>query len=227
MILVKKYWILIGLLVLLLGGTLIYFNWAKQKPELTKPHFEQTEPESVREAIIPSSLDSEQVIIEFADYMHLFGEMITREHRFWVNYFGIVSPSKGFIEGTFASWQGETYYIKKDGTKIKGPDDPLSFSVTIAVLKYEKPQFAQEDHDRISIGQEFSDFTLNGVRLRTKVGLAPGLERMIEEYPVIKLEPEQFQQYLLYSGNFIIYAVGLKEASEDVIIRVIDWYAAE
>ena len=227
MALTKKYWILISLIAVFLGGTLIYFGWSKQKSKPASSQPEQINPETIRQVIIPSSLDSEHVIVDFARYIHLFGEMITREDSFWTDYFEIVYPHEGFIEGTIVSWQGEIYYVKKDGTKIEGPDDPLSFILAFTVLKYEKPEFAQKDYDRISSKQEFRDFTLKDVKLKTKVGLAPGLENEVKDNPAIKLKSEQCQQYLLQSNNFIIYAFGLKEAAEDVMIRVIDRYTVE
>jgi len=88
-------------------------------------------------------------------------------------------------------------------------------------------EFPQKDYDRISIEQDFRDSTLRDVKLKTNIGLAPGLESEIKENPKIKLEAEQCQQYLLYSDNFITYAFGLKEAAEDVITRDIDLYGSE
>lgn len=88
-------------------------------------------------------------------------------------------------------------------------------------------EFPQKDYDRISIEQDFRDSTLRDVKLKTNIGLAPGLESEIKENPKIKLEAEQCQQYLLYSDNFITYAFGLKEAAEDVITRDIDRYGSE
>jgi len=226
MALIKKYWILIGLIVVILGGTLIYFAWTKQKPEPASSQPEQIKPETIRKVMIPSSLDSEHVIVDSARYIHLFGEMITQEHSFWGDYFEIIYPSEGFIEGTIATWHGEAYWVKKDGTKVYGPDDPYSFILDCAVLKYKKPEFAREDHDKISLKQGFREHILNGVRLKTKSGIPPIMGHWIKKLRM-KLKPEQCQQYLLHSNNFIIYASGLKEAAEDVMIRLIDRYAEE
>ncbi len=228
MVLTKRYWILVGLIVVFLGGTLIYFGWTKQKPESVKSQLEQPKREVIRQIMIPSSLDSENVIVDFARYIRVFGDMVTREDSFWADSFGIVYPSEGFVEGSITPWQGKgNYYVKKDGTKIQGPHDPLSFIVAFAVLKYENPKFAQEDYNRISIKQEFRDFTLKDVKLKTKVGLTPAFEKLIKENSWTKLKSEQCQQYLLHSNNFIIYTYGLKEAVEDAMIRVIDQYRVE
>lgn len=241
MVLSKKYWILIGLIVLV-GGTLVYFGWTREKPgpidlqsEQTKQESESitSQPEEIRpepmsRIMIPSSLGPENIIVEFARYIRVFGEMITREDSFWTDSFEITYPSEGFLGGTIGLWQGKgNYYVKKDGTKIEGPDDLLSFIVAFAVLKYEKPESAQKDYDRIAVKQEFKDFSLEGIELKTKIGLPPVLESDIQKMPEIKLKPEQCQQYLLYSNNFIIYAFGLKEAAEDLIIRVIDQYGVK
>lgn len=227
MILAKKYWVLIGLIVLL-GGALIYFGWTKQKSEAVKSQPEQPKPEVIRQVMIPSSLDSEQVIVDFVLYILAFGSGITREDSFWTDSFGIAYPSEGFIEGTFAPWQGKgNHYVKKDGTKIEGPDDPWSFVVSFTVLKYRNFKSAQEDYNRISNKQEFKDFTLKNVKLETKAGLMPAFEKLIKENSWIKLKSEQCQQYLLWSNNFIVYTSGLKEATEDIMIRVLDQYKVE
>jgi hypothetical protein len=223
MVLTKRHWILIGLIVLLLGGTLIYFGWTKQKSEPATRQSKQSKPEATRQIMIPSSLDSQHVIVDFARYMHLFGEMITRESSFWVKHFGIVHPNERFIEGTAAAWHG-TVYLTKQGREIEGADDSSSFIVIFAVLKYEKPEFAREDYDKISPKQQFTDATLEGISLKTKLGMPLGISK--RPY-MMNVEPEQCQQYLLWSSNFIIYAFGLKQAAEDVMIRVIDRYAVE
>lgn len=227
MLLTKGKWILIGVLIVLLGGTLTYFGWTKQKSEPVKSQSEQTETKALREVVIPSSLDIGDVveaIAQFLPYLPPWGESITQEDPFWATHFGILYPHRGFIKGFGTSWHG-IVWTKKDGTKVEPPDDPYGFMLGLVVLKYEKPEFAREDYDRVSISQKFRESILEGVKLKTKIGL-PSVEwDRLKTY--VKFKQEQCQQYLLRSNNFIIYAYGLREVAEDFMIRVIDQYAVE
>ena len=64
--------------------------------------------------------------------------------------------------------------------------------------------------------------TLKDAILKTKVGVPPTMKEELPRYLT-----EEFQQYFFQSNNFIIYAVGLREAAEDAMIRVIDQYTVE
>lgn len=170
MLLTKGKWILIGVLIILLGGTLTYFGWTKQKSEPDNSQPEQTEAESVREVVIPSSLNPAEVVAQFVPYIPPWGDDITKLHDFWETKFTSPYPHKGFVKGFFTAWHGEAaYWIKKDGAKVCGADDPYGFILDLAVLKYEKPEYAKKDYDRMSIDQESNDSTLNGVKLKTKI----------------------------------------------------------
>jgi len=225
MVLTKKYCILVGFLVVFLAGTLVYFGWTKQKsgPGTLQP--EETKLEPVRKIAIPSSLEPGEVMEQFVPYVPPWGEKISAEDYpyFWGDYFELPYPKEGFIKGVATAWQGGAAWIKKDGTGIGPPDTP-SCVLELVVLKYEKPEFAQKDYNRMSIKEGFSDSIFEGVTLKTKLGIPT----LIQKRPdMTDIEPEQYQQYLLYSNNFIIYAFGLKEAAEDAMIRVIDQYAVE
>ena len=223
--LTKKYWVLISLIIILGGGVLVYFGPAKQESGLIKPHSEQTKSGPIKQLIIPSSLEPYEAMAQFVPYMPPWGDAVT-EAEYW-QYFEI-TPNDGFGKGFGTVWQGKAYWIKKNGAKVYGVDDPdnFNFILELMVLKYEKLESAKEDHDKINAKQGFGDIILEGVKLKTKVGIPPVIEGWIKEYDM-ELEPEQCEQYLLHSANFIIYAVGLKEAAEDVILRVIDRYKAE
>ena len=236
MMLTKKYGILIGTLILavFLGGTLAYFGWSSQKsglanqpeqpeqePEPVSSQPEQLESEPMKKVMIPSSLSSEEVVVDFARYTHLFGDVITQKSDYWSGYFGINSPNEGFVGGTGTMWYGASYFTK-GGTEIKEEDASLGFILVFMVLKYKTPDFSQEDYKRISYTNEFRELTLKNIKLKTKLGL-PSLEKI----PTVELKAMQYQQYLLHSNNFIIYSVGLKEAAEDIMIRVIDQYTVE
>lgn len=149
--LTKKYWILIGLIAVLLGGTLIYFGCTRQKSEPAS-----SQPEPTRQIMIPSSLSPDDVMTQFAPYIPPWGEKLTEHHIFWATELGIPSSHKGFTEGFSTSWRG-VVWTKKDGTEVEPPDDPYGFILSLAVLKYEKSEFAQEDYDRVSIKQKFRD----------------------------------------------------------------------
>jgi len=222
MILTKKYWVLIGVVILavLLGGILVYFGWTKQKSEPPKSRTEQSKPESVKEVKIPSSLNPNEVIIQFAPPTPLLKNFTEQEFR-WED-FGIDHPNDGFIVGANAVWQEDVHYFKKDGTKVEGSSGPYSVTLSLTVLKYSKPKFAQEDYNRITTKQELRDLTLKGVKLRTKKGIPQSTSE--ETLLHTQIKPERWQQYLLYSNNFIIHAFGVREAAKDVISRAIDQY---
>jgi len=222
MLLTKEKWILIGVLIVLLGGTLTYFSWTKQKSEPDSSQPEQTKPKSVRQVIIPSSLEPGEVMNQFVPYVPPWGEKISAEHYpyFWGDYFELPYPKEGFIKGVATAWRGGLAWVKKDGTGIGPPDAPSSV-LELAVLKYDKPEFAQEDYNRMSIKQGFSDSIFESVKLKTKLGIPTLLQKRPD---MTDIKPEQYRQYLLHSNNFIIYAFGLKEAAEDVMLRVIDRY---
>lgn len=236
MLLTKRKWILIGVLIVLLGGTLTYFGWTKQKSEPVKSQPEQPKPEVITQVRIPSSLSAKDVVSQFGFSPHLFyyDWAESREDFYRVGgreILGIESPSKGFTEminGTFFE-----VYSKKDGIKVYGISKEIPIISILCVLKYEKPEFAQEDYTKISVKQELKDSNLKGVKVKTKVGLPPEIKEEFssgldpEDFKPEYFKPERYQQYLLRSNNFIIYVFGLKEAAEDVMIRVIDQYTTE
>lgn len=224
MILTKKYWILIGVVVLaiLLGGTLIYLSWSRQKSEPSTSQSDQIKSELIRKVLIPSSLEPFEVMQQFVPHIPPGGERVTKND--FLFYFNATS-NQGFAKGFSVIWHGELYWVKKGGTKVYGPDDPYGFILDLVVLKYEDSESAREDYDKISAKQEFSDTVFKGVELRTKSGISLAMERWGQELPMP--EQQECQQYLLKSNNFIIYTFGLKEATEDVIMRVIDQYAVE
>lgn len=233
MILTKRYRILIGALILIifLTGTSVYLGWSKQKsklasfqPEQTKQKPEQASLQSdqikselIKQIMIPSSLDPYNILTQFVPYIPPWGENITEDHLFWSTEFWISYPCKGFVKGFSTSWIGLPW-IKKDNTIIKPPADPYGFILKIAVLKYERPEFSEDDFNRISNKQDFRDWTFEGLKLKTKVGSQINMN-FLEE-----LNPDQYQQSLICSGNFIIYVFGLKEAVKDTISRLIDRY---
>lgn len=188
-----------------------------QLPERTKPELGRTQ------VVIPPELDPDDVMAQFVPYMPPWGERITKGGHFWEGYFEIVHPQEGFIKGFGTSWHGEAHYVKKDGTKIKGPDDPYGFILHLYILKFTDSESAQEDYARISTNQKFRDFTLEGVRLKTKSGVPLPIKN---EMSWMKLDPQQCQQYLLHSNNFIIYAFGMKEAAQDIIERAIEQFGS-
>lgn len=219
MVLTKKYWILIGSLVILLGGALIYFGWTKQKSEPAGSQPEQTRPEPIKQVIIPSSLDPDDVMAQFVPYIPPVGGKLTKDDPFWKQRFGIESLNEGLVQAFTTLWYGSAYYLTKDGEKLGG--DPHSYALDLSVLKYKSHEFAQKDYLRISTKQDFKDVIFEDIKLKNKVELPPVLD------PGINSETQNVQQYLLCSNNFIIYAFGLKEAAEDAIIRVIDRYGVE
>lgn len=221
--LTKKYWILISLIVILGGVVLVYFDMVKQESGLIKSHPERAGLGSIKQVIIPSSLEPYEALEQFVPYMPPWGDAIT-EAEYW-QHFG-TAPNEGFVEGFGTVWHGEAYWIRRNGAKVYGADDPYGFILELIAVKYEKREFAREDYDKISTRQEFGDITLEGVKLKTKAGIPPVIESWIKKHDM-SLEPEHCQQYLLYSTSFIIYACGLKEATEDAIITIIDRYGTE
>ena len=219
MALTKKYWILISLIVILLGGTLVYFDWTKQKSGPACSPQEQTKAETTRQIMIPSSLDSDDVIAQFVPYMPPIGGKLTRDDPFWNQRFEITSLNEGFTEGFTTAWSGNAYYLTKSGHKLGG--ESHSYVLDLSVLKYKSHDFAQKDYARISVKQGFEDIILKGIKLKSKVGLPPEISQGTNS------KVTNLQQCLLYSDNFIIYAFGLKEAAKDIIIRLIDRYAVK
>ena len=245
MVLSKRYWILI--VIVLLGGTLVYFAWTREKPGLIDLHSEQTrresqsvssqpkqtEPEAIRQVTIPSSLSTKDVVSQFGFSPHLFyyDWAKSRDDFYKVRgrkILGIESPSEGFTEmitGTLLE-----VYSKRDGTKVYGISKEIPIVSILCVLKYENAKFTQEDYIKISIKRELKDSNLEGVNVKTRVGLPPEIKEEFssgldsEDFKSEYFKPERYRQYLLRSNNFIIYAFGLKEAAEDVIMRVIDQY---
>lgn len=210
-----------GFVLVLVGGSLVCLSWSNEQLGLTNSQPKEAQPESVRHVVIPSSLEAAEVLAQFVPYLPPWGEKITgKDYSFWGPYFEI-TPNEGFTYGVATSWHGAAYWIKKDGTKVEGPDDPLGFILSIAVLKYEKSESAKEDYDKIGTKQEFIDLNLEGVSLKTKVGIPPAIGK--RPY-MMNVEPEQCRQNLLWSNNFIIYAFGLREAVDDAITRLIDQY---
>ena len=251
MVLTKKHWILIGVVVLavLLGGSLIYFNWSKQKAGLanqpqqpkqesqsTGSQMEQTELEPIRKVIIPSSLSVKDIASQFgpspypfyyewAENREDFSQMEERK------VLGIGSPSEDFIEMLVGTWL--KVYSKKDGTKVYGISEEIPMVFVLYIIKYETPESLQEDYTKISLKHELRDVIIEGAKVKTEIGLPPEIygefksgldpEDLKPEY----FEPDPYKQYLLHSNNFIIYTYGLKEAAKDIMIRVIDQYTVE
>lgn len=206
----SKIWILVVIIVVITGGVLVWQQL--QAPE-----------EEVGGVVIPSSLEPAEVMATFVPFIPPWGEDIYEEDAFWAMEFGIHSPSPGFTKGFATSWAGEgIYWPKKDGIEVEPPEG-VDHLLTLAVLRYEKFEFASEDYERISTKQGFKDTTLKGLRLRIKAGL-PLITRSWTGWD---LQEELCQQYLFLSDNFVVYAYGLKEAAEDAMIRVIDRYAIE
>lgn len=222
MALTKRHWILIGLIVVLLGGTSIYFALSKQKSEPSSSQSEQIKSESIRKVLIPSSLEPFEVMQQFVPHIPPGGGRVTKND--FLFYFDTASNQR-FAKGFSVIWHGELYWIKKGGAKVYGPDDPYGFILNLVVLKHEDSESAREDYDKISAEQEFSDTVFKGVKLRTKSGISLAMRRWSQEFPMP--EQQECRQYFLKSNNFIIYAFGLKEAAEDVMIRVIGRYAEE
>ena len=204
---------------------MIYSGCTKHKSEPANSQSGQVKPEPVRKLAIPSSLEPVEAMAQFVPYIPPWGEVITEDHIFWAKELPIAPPHGGFAKGFSTSWHG-IVWTKKDGAEVEPPQDPYGFILNLAVLKYEKPEFAQEDYDRISIKQEFKDSTLKSVKLKSKVGIPLAAWNWLQEHHA-KLEQQQCQQYLLRSNNFIIYGYGLKEVIEDVMTRVIDRYSVE
>ena len=216
MIVTKRYWVLISLLIILLAGTSIYFGWTKQKSELAESQPEQINSEPMKQIIISSLLDPDDVMAQFAPYIPPWGEKLAKDDPFWKQRFGITKLNEGFINGFTTAWYGSAYYLTKDGKKLGG--DPHSYVLELSVLKYKNHNSAQEDYIKISTEQDFEDIIFEGLKLKSKLGIPPGLKSGVNS------EAKYLQQYFLHSNNFIIYAFGLKEAAEDVMIRVIDRY---
>jgi hypothetical protein len=230
MALTKRYWVLIGILVLVafVGGMVVYLGWSKQKSRPASLQSEQFKPEPMKRIAIPSSLAPIDVITQFVPYLVPVGGGIGKESGFW-NNFNLVQANDGFEEGFLTAWLKEAYYIKRDGTKVEAlRGDPYGLILYLAVLKYKTSQLAQEDYEKISMEQKFENFTLREVNLKTKMEAPPALWPLItKKSPSSELKTEEYQQYLLHSNNFIIYAYGLKEAAEDFMIRLIDRYTVE
>ncbi len=226
MILTKKHSVLIGLIVVfLVGGTFVYLGWTKPKSEPASPSSERTKSESIRQVIIPSSLDPKNVIENVIDLPY-YSQWESKEdnpslEESWEQYFGIPSLGRGLIKYAGAPWLKS--YSKRDGTELHQISEEVPLILLVHVGKYQRSQFAKEAYNKINIDQGFKVSILEGVELKTKPGLAPVIKQLVLPY----IKPEQFQQYVIQSNNFIIYAVGLKEATEDVLIRIIDRYAAE
>ena len=225
MALTKKYRILISLIVILLGGTLVYFSWSKQKPEPASSQRQQTKPEAVKEIVIPSSLDPKDIILPFDPHFPYFEWKSKKENpyveEFWEEYFGTSFSGKGLIKYATAMWLEK--WTKRDGTEVHQISEEVPYILSLYAFKYEKPEFAQEDYNKISINQEFKTFTLKTIKLKTKIGLPPKMEELVLSH----IKSERTCQYFLHSNNFIIYAFGLKEAAEDVMIRVIEQYTVK
>jgi len=134
----------------------------------------------------------------------------------WKSYFGISDLGEGIIEYGATTWLES--FPKRDGTEVHQINEEVNLILLVYVIKYEKPKFAQEDYNKIG----FKVSTIEGVKLKANVGIPSTLEE--EPPPHIS---EQFQQYLLQSNNFIIYCIGLKEAAEDIVIRLIDEYTVK
>lgn len=213
-----------------------YFGWTEQKSGLISSQPEQTKPEPVRQVIIPSSLSAKDVVSQFGFSPHLFYYEWAKSRQDFYRVkggkiLGIESPSEGFnemINGTLVE-----VYSKMDGTKVYGISKEIPIVSILSVLKYEKPKFTQEDYTKISIKRELKDSNLEGVKIKTGVGLPPEIKEEFlsgldpEDLKSEYFEAERYRQYLLRSNNFIIYVFGVKEAAEDVMIRVIDRYAVE
>lgn len=225
MFLTKGKWILIGVLIVLLGGTLTYFGWTKQKSEPDTSQANRTKSEPVRQVIIPSSLDPKNVIENVIDLPYYSQWETKGDYPFleesWEQYFGIPSLGRGLIKYAGAPWLKS--YSKRDGTELHQISEEVPLILLVHVGKYQRSQFAKEAYNKINIDQGFKVSILEGVELKTKPGSAPVIEQLVLPY----IEPEQFQQYVIQSNNFIIYAFGLKEAAEDVMIRIIDQYGVK
>jgi len=65
--------------------------------------------------------------------------------------------------------------------------------------------------------------TLEGIALKTKSGMPRAMEELVSS----DINAEQYQQYLLCSNNFIIHALGLKQAAKDIIARALDRYGVK
>lgn len=217
-----KKLLIILLIVVIGGGTILgYFWWQKGgEKEAEKPKTEeQTEPESVRKIIIPSSLNPDDVMAQFVSYIPPWGGKLTKDDHFWKERFEIESLNEGFVKAFSTAWYGSAYYLTKDEEKLGG--DAHSYVLDLTVLKYKSHEFAQKDYLRISTEQDFEDIVFEGIKLKNKVGPPPMFGSSADS------KSGNLQQYLLHSNNFIIYASGLKEAAEDVMIRLIDQYAME
>lgn len=212
----KKLLIII-LIVVIAGGTLLgYFWWQRSEKEKI---------ESVRQVLIPSSLDPKNVI-ENAIELPYYSQWESKEEdpsleESWERLLGIPSSGQGLIKHASAPWLKS--YLKTDGTEVHEINEEVSLILYLHVCKYEKPELAEEAYNKTNTDHGFKLSVLEHVELKTKVGLPPVIEDVVPPY----IKPEQFQQYLLQSNNFIIYAYGLKEAAEDVMIRVIDQYTTK
>ncbi|MBZ9572581.1 hypothetical protein KJA17_00080 [Patescibacteria group bacterium] len=221
----KKLLTILLIVVVAAGAILGFFWWQRSgEGEMEKQIEEQTKPEPTKRVIIPSSLDPKEVV-ENIILLPRYFESISKEEdplflqEFWERYLEISSSGKGIIKYAVGIWVN---YIKRNGVEVLKTSEGAPFILFFHVLKYEKPEFAQRDYSKIIFNQKFEVSILEGVKLKTKVGIPSSIR---EELGPIK--PEQFQQYVIQSNNFIIYAVGLKEASEDIMIRLIDRYAVK
>jgi len=205
-----------GVLLILVGGLLVYWQRGcmpeKTPSVLTEGSERKVKPiaDNIVEIVIPSSLESDDVMAQFIPDIPPWGEKITKNHIFWATEFGIRYPHRGFIEGFATSWHGGIAWITRDGTGIETPKNPYDSILSLAVLKYERPEFAKEDYERIVVGRGYEGYILEDAELKIEVRLSS--------------TEGQSPQYLLHSSNFIIYAHGLKGAAEDAMIRAIDQY---
>lgn len=219
----KGRWILIGALIVLLGGTLTYFGWTKQESTPVSSQTDETKPKLVDQIMIPPSTNSKEVIKNVIGLPHYteWEEWKSREQvssswkEFWGKNFGIPFPGKQVIGYALAPWQWK--YQKRDGTMLLDISEATPFVLYLYVFKYEKPKFAKEDYDKIN--QNFKTRILEGIKLKSKPGIAPIFEEFYSQ-----INPEEYQQYLLNSNNFVIYVFGLKEAVKDITIRLIEHY---
>lgn len=219
-----KKLLIILLIVVIGGGVLLGFLWW-QRGEKRKIE-EQTEPESTIKVMISSSLNSNDVIENIMRLPH-DSEWFNREEfpsflvEFWEEDFGISSSGKGFVECAIVPWIRD--YIKRDGTEMSDVSESKPFILFLYVIKYEEPKFAQEDYSKVNTNHGFDVSTLGGVKLKIKSGIPSSFGGL---FLLTDVKLDKYQQFLFQSDNFIIYAVGLKEAAEDVMIRVIDQYTA-
>lgn len=215
--LIKRNWLLIGLVIVLLSAFLMLFSCAKE---------EETSPEEeTRRLIISSSLEPIEVLEQIYNYDHRTHRTsspliydITGARAEWEANIGSSSgPGQGFVKGKQFVFKGEAY-LKKDGTPIT--HDLFKSVLSIAVLKYRSPEFAAEDYINISSENRLKALTFEDIVLRGK------LEELPEEWQLIVADLDH-QHYLLQSGQFVIYLKGAEEASKDTMERIIDQYGGK